>query len=99
MPDLTFRDFAAAVMRGDAPAAAQVLETLLALDGADAATATAHFQAAMRDGGPAFMGRAMELRNAVASGDVAQISALLVECFGLTEPALARAVDTVRPHT
>ena len=93
----TFRDFAAAVMRGDAPAGAEVLIALLALDGAEAAAATAHFQAAMAAGGPAFMGQAMGLRTAVASGSDAEIGALLASCFGLAEPALARAVIALRP--
>jgi hypothetical protein len=96
MADVTFRDFAGAVMRGDAAAAAGVLEVLLALDAQAASAATSHFQAQMTSGGPAFMGKAMGLRTAVTSGSDAEISALLAECFGLEEPARARAVAALR---
>jgi hypothetical protein len=96
MAEVTFRDFAGAVMRGDAPAAAGILETLLALDPAAAAAATAHFQAQMTSGGPAFMGKAMGLRTAVQSGTDAEIGALLADCFGLAEPARASAVAALR---
>jgi hypothetical protein len=96
MADVTFRDFAGAVMQGNAAAAASTLETLLALEPADAAAAAAHFQAQMAAGGPAFMGKAMGLRTAVASGSDAEVAALLAECFGLVEPTLGRAVAAVR---
>ncbi len=97
MADVTFRDFAGAVMGGNAAAAATVLETLLALSTAEAAAATAHFQQQMAAGGPGFMGKAMGLRTAVASGTDAEIGALLGECFGLIEPACGRAVAALRP--
>ena len=96
MADLTFRDFAGAVMQGDAAGAARVLEALLALAPPAAAAATAHFQAQMASGGPAFMGKAMGLRTAVTSGTDAEIGALLADCFGLAEPALAAAVAALR---
>ena len=95
MADVTFRDFAGAVMRGDAAAAAGTLEVLLGLGAAQAATATAHFQQQMATG-PAFMGKAMGLRTAVTSGSDAEIGVLLTDCFGLTEPALAQAIATLR---
>lgn len=97
MADVTFRDFAAAVMRGDAPAGATVLQALLGLDGDAAAAATAHFQAQVASGGPAFMGKAMGLRTAVASGSDEEVAALLADCFGLAGPALAGAVRALRP--
>lgn len=96
MPNVTFRDFAGAVMGGDAAAGARVLEQLLALDPETAMKATTHFQAQMAAGGPGFMGKAMGLRAAVASGSAAEIGALLAECFGLTEPALTPAVTALR---
>jgi hypothetical protein len=96
MADVTFRDFAAAVMRGDAAAGAASLQVLLALDGGDADAATAHFQRQMSQGGPGFMGKAMGLRTAVTSGNDAEIRTLLAECFGLVDPALERAVAHTR---
>ncbi len=96
---MTFRDFAAAVMKNDPDGAARVLRALLALDDAEAAAATAHFQRAMASGGPAFMGQAMGLRGAVASGDAVEIRRLLIACFGLEEPALARAAAEVAKPT
>jgi len=94
MSDLTFRDFAGAIMRGDAAAAATVLETLLALSTARAHTATEHFRTRMAD--PAFMPKAMGLRTAVTTGSDAEISALLGDCFGLEGDACTQAVAALR---
>jgi hypothetical protein len=58
--DLTFRDFAGAVMQGDASRAASVLQELLALSPDAATAATAHFRDRMTD--PGFMPKAMGLR-------------------------------------
>ncbi len=91
MAELTFRDFAAQIMKGDVPAAATVLETLLGLDPAAAATAAQYFQAQAVAAGPAFMGKAMGLRTAVASGSEPEVAGVLRECFGLAEPQLASA--------
>jgi hypothetical protein len=92
--DVTFRDFAGAVMQGNDAAAASALATLLALP-ADAATAaTAHFRGRMAD--PAFMPKAMGLRTAVTSGTDAQIGELLADCFGLDDAARARAIAALR---
>lgn len=96
MADVTFRDFAGAVMSGDAAAASGVLQSLLGLDAPAADAATAHFQQQMTAGGPAFMGKAMGLRTALASGSDAEISTLLVDCFGLPAPALTPALATLR---
>lgn len=96
MADVTFRDFAGATMKGDDAAAASVLEQLLGLSGPDAAAATAHFRAQMAGGGPAFMGKAMGLRTAVTTGSDAEIGALLVDCFGLADPAPAVSALRVR---
>jgi hypothetical protein len=92
--DPTFRDFAGAVMRGDSPAAAAVLELLLGLDAAAATAATEHFRGRMAD--PAFMPKAMGLRTAVTGGTDAEIAALLGDCFGLEGPARAAAVAALR---
>lgn len=96
MADVTFRDFAAAIMKGDVPAAAAVLETLLALDAAAAGAAAQHFQAQSAAQGPAFMGKAMGLRGAVASGAESEIAPLLRDCFGLADAALATATQALR---
>jgi hypothetical protein len=84
-------------MRGDVPAGAGVLEQLLGLDGPTAHAAASHFAAQAAAHGPAFMGKAMGLRTAVASGSAAEIAGVLTECFGLTDPALATATRTLAP--
>ena len=88
MAERTFRDFAGAVMAGKQEEANAVLGELLALDDEDAASATAHFDAGMRAGGPDFMAKAMALRSAVGARDEAQVRAILADCFGLAGPAL-----------
>jgi len=94
MADVTFRDFAGAIMRSDLPAASAVLETLLELPPDRAAAAAEHFRGRMGD--PAFMPRAMSLRTAVTSGSDEEIGALLEDCFGLTGPARGDALAAVR---
>jgi hypothetical protein len=94
MSEVTFRDFAGAVMKGDAAAAAAVLEALLGLPAEAAAAATAHFRSRMAD--PAFMPKAMGLRTAVTSGSDAEIGALLGDCFGLDEAARGAAITALR---
>jgi hypothetical protein len=94
--ELTFRDFAAAVMAGKASDAAGVLSELLALEPAAAATATTHFQDQAKSGGQAFMMKAMGLRQAVAAPDDAPARELLASCFGLTGGALDGAVTALR---
>lgn len=95
MAELTFRDFAGAIMQGNVPAAATVLETLLGLDPAGATRAAQFFQTQAQAAGPAFMGKAMGLRTAVASGSEPDTAALLRDCFGLEDPQLAAAVTTL----
>jgi hypothetical protein len=97
MAEVTFRDFAAAIMKGDVGGASSVLERLLGLDLAGASGAAAHFQAQAAAQGPAFMAKAMGLRSAVAGGSAAEIGALLGDCFGLTGQPLATAVATLAP--
>ena len=75
MAELTFRDFAGAVMQGDAAKAATVLQELLALSPDAAMAATAHFRGRMAD--PAFMPKAMGLRTAVQTGSDDDIAARL----------------------
>ncbi len=96
MADVTFRDFAGAIMRGDVEAAGAVLEQLLGLPAAESRAAAQHFQAQATAQGPAFMGKAMGLRTAVAGGSAAEIGALLHDCFGLADAPLATAVATLQ---
>jgi hypothetical protein len=96
MADVTFRDFAGAIMKGDVDAAGTVLQQLLGLDAGGARAAAQHFQAQVAAQGPAFMGKAMGLRTAVAGGSDAEIGALLHDCFGLADAPLATATATVQ---
>ncbi len=95
MAQLTFRDFAGAIMGGDTTRAAEVLGVLLGLEGAAATAAATHFQASMT-ADPAFMQKAMGLRAAVTGGTDAEIAALLGDCFGLTGAAVPAAVAALR---
>lgn len=94
MAEVTFRDFAGAVMKGDAGAASSVLQELLGLPEAQASAATAHFRSRMSD--PTFMPKAMGLRTAVTSGSDDEISALLGDCFGLGDGDRATALAALR---
>lgn len=96
MAEVTFRDFAAAVMSNDMTAGARVLEQLLALDPARASAAAAHFQGEMARQGQPFMMKAMGLRTAVASGPDEEMSPLLVDCFGLDGAELDGALAALR---
>src|SRR4051812_33728937 len=95
MAQLTFRDFAGAVMGGNTARAAEVLEDLLGLEDAAATEAATHFQKHMTSD-PAFMGKAMGLRTAVEGGSDEDIAALLRDCFGLQGDAIPPAVATLR---
>ena len=95
MEQLTFRDFAGAIMGGDSTRAAHVLGALLGLEAAEAAAAVTHFQTSMT-ADPGFMQKAMGLRAAVTGGTDAEISALLGDCFGLTGNAASTALSALR---
>jgi hypothetical protein len=94
MADVTFRDFAGAIMQGDVNTAATVLQQLLALDVPTAHAAATYFQTHATSGGPAFMAKAMGLRTAVATRSTAAVADLLRDCFALTD---AQA-DTAAAH-
>ena len=96
MADVTFRDFAAAIMQGNIPGAAGVLETLLGLPHEQATGASEHFKTRMAD--PAFMPKAMGRRTAITSGSDEEVGALLADCFGLDEAARPGALATLRAH-
>ena len=65
MPEVTFRDYAMAVMQNQLPTAVAQLQTLLGLSEDHATAATAFFK--QRVGDPTFMPKAMSLRQAVTS--------------------------------
>ena len=94
MAELTFRDFAGAIMQGDPARASSVLAELLGLTPEQAAVSTAHFAARMKD--PAFMPKAMGLRTAVTSGSDDDITALLSDCFALDGDARDSALVALR---
>ena len=95
MTQLTFRDFAGAVMEGNTARAAEVLGQLLGLDGSAALAAAEHFQKSMA-ADPAFMGKAMGLRTAVTGGTDQDIATLLGDCFDLKGGAVPSAVAALR---
>lgn len=88
--DVTFRDFAGALMGNDDEAAHSVLQTLLGIDEAKAAEATTFFQDKMK-ASPDFMMKAMGMRAAVDARDVGELGTLVADCFGLDEGAATRA--------
>jgi hypothetical protein len=96
MAEVTFRDFAAAVMQKDQARAAEVLTELLGVDTTRATAAASHFAAQMSTQGQPFMMKAMGLRAAVTSGSDDEIGALLRECFGLDGETTATAVTALR---
>jgi hypothetical protein len=95
MVDVTFRDFAGAVMAGDAAKASSVLSALLRLDEPSAHAAAEHFLSRSK-ADPTFMMKAMGLRSAVESGNDDQIRSLLGECFGLEGEPATTAVAALR---
>jgi hypothetical protein len=100
MAELTFRDFAGAIMQGDQARAASVLQDILALSPDLAVSSSAHFAANMKD--PSFMPKAMSLRTAVTAGSDDEIKALLGDCFGLEGDAqisALRAIHARYPRT
>lgn len=94
MSELTFRDFAGAVMQNDMAAAARVLETLLGIDADRAAAAAAHFQQQMSSD-PSFMMKAMGMRTVVEAKDQAGLTQLLTDCFALDGELAQQAATTV----
>jgi uncharacterized protein (DUF2345 family) len=97
MADVTFRDFAGAIMGNDTARAGEVLQILLGVSAEAGVAASAYFHAHMT-ADPSFMAKTMGLRAAVTSGTDAEIAALLGDCFGLTGDAIPPAVTTLRRH-
>ena len=94
MSEVTFREFAGALMQGNRAGAASMLEQLLGLPPAEAVKATDFFGERTKD--PVFLTKAMGLRNAVQTGTDDDIANVLAECFGLDEQQRQHAVATVR---
>jgi hypothetical protein len=90
----TFRDFAMASMDGDGSAAVGLLESLLGVDEATARAGTAHFRAQMGSD-PAFMMKAMGMRNVVDARDEGALARLIAECFGLRADVAASSAAVV----
>ena len=90
--EVTFRDFAGALMGNDWDRAAEVLTVLLGVDGERAKTCAAHFQEQMKSG-PDFMMKAMGMRTLVTSGDRDGLVSLLGDCFGLEGEPAGQAAD------
>jgi hypothetical protein len=95
MEQLTFRDFAGAVMGGDTVRAAEVLGALLGLEASAATAAATYFEQGMK-ADPGFVSKAMGLRAAVTGGTDDDIAKLLGDCFGLSGVAIPSAVATLR---
>lgn len=94
MAELTFRDFAGALMQGNKPGATEMLQQLLGLPPDEAGKATEYF--GERTQNPAFLAKAMGLRQAVTSGSDDDIAQILGEVFGLDEAQRPGAVAAVR---
>ena len=93
--EITFRDFAGAIMGNDSAKAASVLEVLLGIEASAATNATAHFQSEAA-ANPQFMMKAMGLRTAVTSGSDDDIRQLLGDCFALSDDDTATAATALR---
>ena len=95
MAEITFRDFAAAIMGNDSARAAEVLSELLGIDAAAGVSAGAFFQEGMKSD-QSFMMKAMGLRGAVTGGTDVELGALLRDCFALTPAQIETAVVELR---
>jgi hypothetical protein len=91
----SFRDFAGAVLSNDMAKASATLSALLDLDSSAARAATEHFQLQMSTG-PAFMMKAMGMREVVQSGDQNKLRTLLSELFGLSKEVQETAIVAIR---
>jgi hypothetical protein len=97
MPDVTFRDFAGALMANDDAKAATVLSTLLGVEGDAAQSGVSHFKAEMQKS-PDFMMKAMGMRTVVEGKDEAGLKTLIGECFGYDDAQCAESAKTVLAH-
>jgi len=97
MPDVTFRDFAGALMANDDAKCASVLSTLLGVDEPTAQAAAAHFKSEMQKD-QSFMMKAMGMRTVVEGKDEAGAARLIGEVFGFDDAASADAAKTLMAH-
>ncbi len=97
MPDVSFRDFAGALMSNDDAKAANVLCTLLGVDLAAGQAGTIYFKTEMQKD-QAFMMKAMGMRTVVENKDEGGAATLIGECFGFDETASAKAAKTLMAH-
>lgn len=97
MADVTFRDFAGAIMGNDTARAGEVLQILLGVSAEAGIAAATYFHEHMT-ADPSFMAKTMGLRAAVTGGSDQEIASLLGDCFGLTGEAMAPAVASLRHH-
>ncbi len=94
--EVTFRDFAAAIMQNDVDGAAKTLQPLLSLDASAAESAAKHFQTQMAEQGQGFMMKAMGLRTAVTEGSDTEVAQLLGDLFGMTDDSANAGVTALR---
>lgn len=97
MPDVTFRDFAGALMAQDDDAASRVLQTLFGVDETAAANGTSFFKEQMQKS-PDFMMKSMGMRQAVEGRDEAQLKTLIEECFGYEATTAAASAKNLLAH-
>lgn len=96
MADVSFRGYVMALTQGQIDAAVGMLETLLGITNEQALVATDHFQNQLGD--PAFLPKAMGLRQAIASGTDNEIGDILSACFGVQGALRTTAIATVRKN-
>jgi hypothetical protein len=94
MSEITFRDFAGALMGKDHDQAALHLQALLGVDAETAKNGTQFFVAQMQ-ASPEFMMKAMGMRTVVESKDRAGLVTLLGECFDLDAETVEKSADAV----
>jgi hypothetical protein len=94
MAEITFRDFAGALMGGDTTGAAAHLQTLLGVDESIARAGTEHFGTQMK-ASPEFMMKAMAMRTVVTNKDRPGLVTLLQECFALSADIAEKGADTL----
>ena len=94
MSDLTFRDFAGAIMEKNDARAAEVLQSLLGVD-ADAGSSAAAFFKTQMAADPSFMMKAMGMRTVVQEKDESGLVELIHGCFGLDTASAQTAAKAV----
>jgi len=91
---VTFRDFAGALMADDRPLAASHLQGLLGVSAESAQAGAEHFRTQITSD-PAFMAKAMAMRQVVQTGTREDLAKLLDECFSLGPAEATEAAGVV----